>query len=603
MPVGFPDYYGGLTLPVTVAEGGTGQTSVTSKALLYGAGTSKLIETNVGAANQVLQINSTTLDPTFQDLSIPATDITGVLAVAHGGTGTATPALVAGTGISITGTWPDNTIALNASFSDISGTIAASQIADGTITCAKTDFSTCTLDAPSIITSATSIVIGQTGDTGGETTMEIANRTDFNGAKFTQTHSGYPIDFIFAIGGTHRNLRLQNNTAYTHDGNSVEFQMFYRTTTLQYWFDAGETAARFFVPLKLTTPLEIGQGGTGSTSPALVAGSNISITGSWPNNTIKTLDTITLGTLGTADSGIVKIAGDYASNYTELHQNSSVSVAGVTGNLLAIAMVGLINAANIDQSGNLGLAGTLKMGTPLAVAYGGTGSTSPALVAGNGIALSGSWPNETIALNDTITLGNVTTNGSLYVGDGTNNLQCYWDGSNGEIRTTSGLLYLQNTSSGKVIVAGTDGLTVDNTSNLNDISMSSKITKYNNISTAGVGIPSIVAVADATGQTAAIGATTLYTPPAAGMYRLTIAMQTTTAGSAGTATGQVTVTWNGHTRTLLNIGSLDLTSAGAIGQGSAIIYSDASQPIQYGVAWSGAAGSPVYDLHVRLESI
>ena len=34
----------------------------------------------------------------------------GILAKAHGGTGTATPALVAGTNVSITGTWPNNTI-------------------------------------------------------------------------------------------------------------------------------------------------------------------------------------------------------------------------------------------------------------------------------------------------------------------------------------------------------------------------------------------------------------------------------------------------------------------------------------------------------------
>jgi len=35
---------------------------------------------------------------------------TGVLDVANGGTGTATPALVAGTNVTITGTWPNQTI-------------------------------------------------------------------------------------------------------------------------------------------------------------------------------------------------------------------------------------------------------------------------------------------------------------------------------------------------------------------------------------------------------------------------------------------------------------------------------------------------------------
>jgi hypothetical protein len=35
---------------------------------------------------------------------------TGVLDVVNGGTGTATPALVAGTNVTITGTWPNQTI-------------------------------------------------------------------------------------------------------------------------------------------------------------------------------------------------------------------------------------------------------------------------------------------------------------------------------------------------------------------------------------------------------------------------------------------------------------------------------------------------------------
>lgn len=66
MPTGFPDYYGGLTLPVTVQEGGTGKTTTTTNALLLGAGTSPLVETNVGAAYQVLQVPAAGGAPAFQ---------------------------------------------------------------------------------------------------------------------------------------------------------------------------------------------------------------------------------------------------------------------------------------------------------------------------------------------------------------------------------------------------------------------------------------------------------------------------------------------------------------------------------------------------------
>jgi hypothetical protein len=43
-------------------------------------------------------------------LSVPASIITGQVSVANGGTGTATPSLVAGTNITISGTWPNQTI-------------------------------------------------------------------------------------------------------------------------------------------------------------------------------------------------------------------------------------------------------------------------------------------------------------------------------------------------------------------------------------------------------------------------------------------------------------------------------------------------------------
>lgn len=37
-----------------------------------------------------------------------------------------------------------------------------------------------------------------------------------------------------------------------------------------------------FIPL----PVSVANGGTGTTTPSLVAGSNITITGTWPNQTV-----------------------------------------------------------------------------------------------------------------------------------------------------------------------------------------------------------------------------------------------------------------------------------------------------------------------------
>lgn len=55
-------------------------------------------------------------------LSQPAfTDISGIAAIAQGGTGTSTPSLVSGSGISITGSWPNQTVATLATLLSING--------------------------------------------------------------------------------------------------------------------------------------------------------------------------------------------------------------------------------------------------------------------------------------------------------------------------------------------------------------------------------------------------------------------------------------------------------------------------------------------------
>jgi hypothetical protein len=57
------------------------------------------------------------------------TGVTGILPVANGGSGTATPALVQGSGVTITGTWPNQTIAATGSGGTITGVTASSPLA------------------------------------------------------------------------------------------------------------------------------------------------------------------------------------------------------------------------------------------------------------------------------------------------------------------------------------------------------------------------------------------------------------------------------------------------------------------------------------------
>jgi hypothetical protein len=113
-----------VTGTVAIANGGSGTTTaqgamnafagaVTSGSYLRGNGTDVVM-----SAIQVADV------PTLnQNTTGTASNVTGIVAVANGGTGTATPALVAGTNITITGSFPNQTI--NASGSGTVTSVAA----------------------------------------------------------------------------------------------------------------------------------------------------------------------------------------------------------------------------------------------------------------------------------------------------------------------------------------------------------------------------------------------------------------------------------------------------------------------------------------------
>lgn len=80
-----------------------------------------LNQNTTGTAANVTDSSNSTLT-TLSALSLPgsqvsgnisgnAANVTGIVAVANGGSGTATPSLVAGTNVTVTGTWPNQTIA------------------------------------------------------------------------------------------------------------------------------------------------------------------------------------------------------------------------------------------------------------------------------------------------------------------------------------------------------------------------------------------------------------------------------------------------------------------------------------------------------------
>jgi hypothetical protein len=88
--------------PISVAKGGTGVTTSTGTGSTVLSTSPTLVTPALGTPASGVLTNTTGLPLT--------TGVTGILPVANGGSGTTSPALVAGTNVTITGTWPNQTI-------------------------------------------------------------------------------------------------------------------------------------------------------------------------------------------------------------------------------------------------------------------------------------------------------------------------------------------------------------------------------------------------------------------------------------------------------------------------------------------------------------
>lgn len=106
--------------------------------------------------------------------------------------------------------------------------------------------------------------------------------------------------------------------------------------------------------------------------------------------------------------------------YPSFEPNTTIVSAQVNANFAAIATtvngnldstnISSLNASKVNAGsfasgaytfpGSLTVTGTLtigSLGSPLAIAYGGTGTATPGLIAGANISITGPWPNQTIS--------------------------------------------------------------------------------------------------------------------------------------------------------------------------------------------------------------
>jgi len=278
---------------------------------------------------------------------------------------------------------------------------------------------------------------------------------------FDTTYDALRVNCVVGCGGGSGgspgggNTAVQFNSSGAFGGDTTNF--YYNATTHSLGVTGG---------LALGAPLGVSSGGTGTTSPSLTSGSNISVSGAWPNQAISLAGVIpssdlpaptqtTLGGVkaaptishewinsistagvpalsqpafsdlsGTAGlSQLPSTLAQYGGTVTvgdcaKWSSSGVLADAGAACGSGSTAPGGGNTAVQFNSSGSfggdttsfyynttthsLGVTGGLTLGTPLGVSSGGTGTTSPALAAGPNISISGTWPNQTISFTGVI---------------------------------------------------------------------------------------------------------------------------------------------------------------------------------------------------------
>lgn len=150
-----------------------------------------------------------------------------------------------------------------------------------------------------------------------------------------------------------------------------------------------------------------------------------------------------------------------------------------------------------------------------------------------------------------------------------------------------------------------------------NLKMGGKLTAYNTLALAGAGLPGIVGQVALTGLTAAVGATTIYTPVVSGRFRLSVSLKVTTVAATSSTLGAVTITYTDPTDSVAQSQVMQMqTEAGAAAttnagnttaaklSGTLEFDAKVGVAIQYAIAYaSNVAATMTYKASLTLEAL
>lgn len=354
---------------------------------------------------------------------------------------------------------------------------------------------------------------------------------------------------------------------------------------------------------------------------------------------------------------LVTGAASQSANYLTINSSASVEQASISsagtmnllGNLtFTKELAHTISISNSTTSAAAGGALTILSGSATAGNANG-GALTVATGGGNSLGAAGALTLQTgvggvapgavliqsqsVFSSGTVTVRSGNTTGANNSGGITVNSGTVTTAVAGNVAITGGAASGAGTGGNVTITAGntvggTNGAVTIVSSGVNaivataagNVTMAQKVTSYNGITTVADGVSSILGTSDLTGQTAVVGATTLYTPTATGFYRITAYLQITTAATTSSilaGAGGVTVTYNDGDGNVAQTNTMQFTNQNGVAaissaanstttnlKGVMVVYARTGVAISFSIGYNSVGATPMaYASHFKCESL